>query len=76
MGDCGEEQIAGSTLARPRAGDQKKSKGVYLLFIEVNALDVSSGADGVRSPAGRRLWVPPDGRYHLVIGQLVPQKAA
>jgi hypothetical protein len=35
-----------------------------------------SGADGVRSFAGRRLWVPRDGRYHLVIGQLVPQKAA
>jgi hypothetical protein len=27
-------------------------------------------------PAGRRLWVPRGGHYHLVIGQLVPQKAA
>jgi hypothetical protein len=54
----------------------KKSKGVYLDKQEINALDVSGGADGVRSFAGRRLWVPPDGRYHLVIGQLVPQKAA
>jgi DNA invertase Pin-like site-specific DNA recombinase len=37
---------------------------------------IQNGADGVRSFAGRRLWVPRDGRCHLVIGQLVPQKAA
>jgi hypothetical protein len=54
----------------------KKTKSVYPHNYEVNALDVSSGADGVRSFVGRRLWVPRDGHYHLVIGQLMPQKAA
>jgi hypothetical protein len=54
----------------------KKTKSVYLDEHLVNALDVSSGAGGVRYPAGRRLWIPRDEHYHLVIGRLVPQKAA
>jgi hypothetical protein len=50
--------------------------GVYLDKQKVNAHDVSSGADGVGYPAGRRLWVPRDGRYYLARGQLVVQNAA
>jgi hypothetical protein len=36
----------------------KKPKGVYLLFVEINVLDVSSGADGVRPLAGEFLLSP------------------
>jgi hypothetical protein len=44
-------------LSTPRWRPQKP-KGVYLLFIEVNALDVSSGADGVRLCIGELLLFP------------------
>jgi predicted secreted hydrolase len=36
----------------------KKSKDVYLLFIEINALDVSSGADGRCTPIEYSVLLP------------------
>jgi hypothetical protein len=74
--DCEEENGSRVRPSLDPALATQITKSVYPHNYVVNALDVSSGADGVRSFAGRRLWVPRDSRYHLVIGQLVSQKAA
>jgi hypothetical protein len=55
---------------------KRAAGGIKLLKTPVHAPKANAICERVRSRVGRRLWVPRDDHYHLVIGQLLPQIAA
>ncbi len=65
----GENQTASGQIA-DAVREKLDNEGVANLVVR------QCGADGVRSLAGHRIWVPRDGLYHLAIGEVMRHQVA